>query len=289
MLRTCFLAGLSFFAIHPVFGQNSRQPEYFTVDWQPQLTSFQAKYYRVVEKQDEGYLVKDFLVAGDNLYRTMECSAVKPEIIRDGKAVWYFENGTVESEGLYANDFRTGLWRTYYESGNPKEELIYRGEETLYAQCWSPDEKALLNHGTGAMKEEKDEGQTTMYRTFRDSLVVGAYDVRHDKGDTVYHIAGKMAAYKDGFEGLYREVGRQLAGKYPRNARRMGVEGKVFIQFIVDKEGRVCESTVIKGIGAGCDELAAQAISSLAAWTPAEHEGHIVKQTFVLPVIFRLN
>src|SRR5690606_38606822 len=171
----------------------------------------------------------------------------------------------------------------------PKEELIYRGEETLFAQCWSPNGNALLDHGTGTMKEVKHDSGTTMYTTFRDSLVVVAYNVRHNKADTVYHVVEKMAAYKHGIEGLYKEVGRSLAGKYPTNARRMGIEGKVYIQFIVDKTGKVRESKVLRGIGAGCDELALQAITSLSAWEPAIHNGHAVKQMFVLPVVFRLN
>ena len=286
---TCFLACLSLSASYPALGQNSMQPEYFSVDWLPQLTSFHAKYYRTIEKQGEGYLVKDFLVAGDNMYRTMECSAIKPEIVRDGKAVWYFENGAVESEGLYAKDSRIGLWKTYYENGGPREELIYRGEETVFAQCWSREGNALLDHGTGTMSETNDETRTTTYRIFRDSLVVLAYNVRHDEGDTIYHITEKTAAYKDGFEGLYKIIGRSLAGKYPRNARRMGIEGRVFIQFIVDQAGQVRESKVLRGIGAGCDELALQAISALPAWDPAIHDGRPVKQMFVLPVVFRLN
>lgn len=290
MLRiTCLLAVVSLITPDPVMGQTHDQVEYFSVEWQPQLTSYHAKYYRIIEKQGDGYLVKDFLVASDNLYRTMECSEVKPEIVRDGKAVRYFENGAVESEGLYEDDLRTGLWRTYYENASQKEELIYRGEETLFAQCWSHEGNALLDHGTGTMNEINDEDRTTRHRTFRDSLVVGAYNVRHDQGDTVYHVVEKMAAYKDGFEGLYKEVGRSLTGKYPRNARRMGVEGKVFIQFIVDKSGHVCESKVLRGIGAGCDELAMEAINALSAWEPAIHDGHTVKQLFVLPVVFRLN
>ena len=286
---TCLFACLSLFVLFPATGQNSKDVEYFSTDWMPQLTSFQAKYYRTIEKQGDGFLVKDFLVAGDNLYRTMECSTVEPEIVRDGKAVWYFENGSVESEGFYTEDYRTGLWKTYYESGDLKEELIYRGEETLFAQCWSPEGKALLDHGTGTASEADEESQSTMYRVFEDSLVVVAFKVRHDAGDTVYHVVEKMAAYKDGFEGLYKEVGRSLAGKYPRNARRMGVEGKVFIQFIVDHKGHVCESKVLRGIGAGCDELALEAIAALTDWEPAVHDGRPVKQMFVLPVVFRLN
>src|SRR5690606_5084393 len=180
MLRiACLLSISSLYITNPAQGQHKEQVEYFTEEWQPQLTSYNAKYYRTIEKQEGGYLVKDFVIASDHLYRTMECSSVKPDIVREGKAVWYFENGKVESEGLYAKDFRTGLWKTYYENGDPKEELIYRGEETLFAQCWSPNGNALLDHGTGTMKEVKHDSGTTMYTTFRDSLVVVAYNVRH--------------------------------------------------------------------------------------------------------------
>jgi len=128
-----------------------------------------------------------------------------------------------------------------------------------------------------------------MYRVFRDSLLVGAYWVRKSMADTVFQVVEKPANYHGGMERLYRHVNRNLKGKYPLSARREGVEGRVFIQFVVDKTGQMREPRVLKGIGAGCDQAALQSLVSLLPWEPAMHEGRPVKQMFVLPVEFRLR
>src|SRR5690606_19901386 len=111
--------------------------------------------------------------------------------------------------------------------------------------------------------EIDEKSHIRIYRVFKDSLLVGAYWVRKSMADTVYQVVEKPAQYKGGMERLYRHVNRTLKGKYPLNARREGVEGRVFIQFVVDKTGQMREPRVLKGIGAGCDQAALQSIVSL--------------------------
>ena len=57
---------------------------------------------------------------------------------------------------------------------------------------------------------------------------------------------------------------------YPLMAQRMGIEGVVYVQFVVDKEGRLSEVVAVKGIGAGCDEEAVRVIKSYPKWIPAK-------------------
>ena len=77
--------------------------------------------------------------------------------------------------------------------------------------------------------------------------------------------------------------------KYPSQARRMGIEGKVFIQFVVGKDGEITEVKVIRGVGAGCDEEAARVIKSSPKWTPGKQRGQAVKVRMVLPITFKLS
>ena len=77
--------------------------------------------------------------------------------------------------------------------------------------------------------------------------------------------------------------------KYPAQARRMGIEGRVFVEFIINKDGSLTEIKFIKGIGAGCDEEAVRVIQSAPAWNPAKQRGKAVKQRYTLPIIFKLG
>jgi protein TonB len=77
--------------------------------------------------------------------------------------------------------------------------------------------------------------------------------------------------------------------KYPAQARRMGIEGKVFVEFVVDKDGTLTEVKTVKGIGAGCDEEAVRVIQSAPKWKPGKQRGRPVKVRMILPIIFKLS
>ncbi|TAD99307.1 MAG: energy transducer TonB [Bacteroidetes bacterium] len=86
---------------------------------------------------------------------------------------------------------------------------------------------------------------------------------------------------------FYKYVGKSLT--YPSQAKRMGVEGKVYIQFVVDKDGSLTDVKVMKGIGAGCDEEAARVIKEAPKWIPGKQRGKAVKQRIVMPITFKLG
>ena len=69
----------------------------------------------------------------------------------------------------------------------------------------------------------------------------------------------------------------------------MGIEGRVFVQFVVDKDGSVSDVKVVKGIGAGCDEEAERVLKLSPKWSPGKERGRSVKVRMVLPIIFKLN
>ncbi len=76
--------------------------------------------------------------------------------------------------------------------------------------------------------------------------------------------------------------------KYPEIAKKAGVEGRVYIQFIVDEQGNVYDPIVTRGIGAGCDEEAIRAILT-AKFRPGKQRGKAVKVKMSLPITFKLR
>jgi len=75
---------------------------------------------------------------------------------------------------------------------------------------------------------------------------------------------------------------------YPEIAKRAGVEGKVYILAFVDEDGNVTKATVLKGIGAGCDEAARDAVLG-TKFKPGKQRGVPVKVQVSIPVVFKLN
>jgi protein TonB len=76
--------------------------------------------------------------------------------------------------------------------------------------------------------------------------------------------------------------------RYPEMARRAGIEGRVFIQFIVNEQGQVENPQVMRGIGGGADEEALRVVSQ-AQFKPGMQRGRPVRVQYSLPIFFRLQ
>lgn len=106
--------------------------------------------------------------------------------------------------------------------------------------------------------------------------------VEEEPEPEIFVIVEDMPELIGGMEGLQKRV------KYPEMARRANVEGKVFLQFIVDEQGNVVDPIVMRGIGAGADEEALRAIRE-AKFKPGMQRGKPVQVKFNLAVTFRLR
>lgn len=92
--------------------------------------------------------------------------------------------------------------------------------------------------------------------------------------------------YPDGgMDGFYKYVEKNLV--YPKEAKKKKIEGRVFVQFIVDKEGKITDVQTVKGIGGGCDQEAERLLRECKNWIPATHNGKPVKVRLNIPIIFR--
>jgi protein TonB len=105
--------------------------------------------------------------------------------------------------------------------------------------------------------------------------------------DEVFTIVEDQPQFPGGMPAFYKFVGDNM--RYPAQARRMGIEGRVFVQFVVDRDGSVTEVKAVKGIGAGCDEEAERVIKTSPKFKPGKQRGRAVKVRMVLPIIFKLN
>ena len=77
--------------------------------------------------------------------------------------------------------------------------------------------------------------------------------------------------------------------KYPTMARESGIQGKVYVTFVVEKDGRVTDVKILRGIGGGCDEEAVRVVKAMPRWNPGKQRGKSVRVQFTLPIQFTLN
>jgi protein TonB len=105
--------------------------------------------------------------------------------------------------------------------------------------------------------------------------------------EEVYVAVEQMPEYPGGVAALQKFFQKEI--KYPEIARKAGVEGKVFVQFVVGNDGAIRDIEVVRGIGGGCDEEAIRVIKAMPKWIPGKQNGRPVSVRFALPVVFKLK
>lgn len=90
------------------------------------------------------------------------------------------------------------------------------------------------------------------------------------------------------FDGdIYRYLSKAV--RYPRQAVQAGIEGRVIVHFVVNRDGSIVDVELVRGIGGGCDEEALRVVRGMPAWKPGMHNGKAVRVNYNLPISFRLQ
>jgi len=105
--------------------------------------------------------------------------------------------------------------------------------------------------------------------------------------NTIYEKVDNMAEFPGGMTALATFIGENV--KYPATAREKKLEGKVFVYFVVNKDGSVTGSKVLKGVDPEMDAEALRVVSLMPKLTPGTLNGVSVRSAFVLPIRFSLN
>lgn len=103
----------------------------------------------------------------------------------------------------------------------------------------------------------------------------------------IFTIVEEQPEFPGGTAKLYEFIGNNI--KYPQMARENGIQGKVFVKFVVWKDGSIRDVQVIRGIGGGCDEEAVRVVKAMPSWKPGKQRNQAVPVYFNLPIAFNLR
>lgn len=105
--------------------------------------------------------------------------------------------------------------------------------------------------------------------------------------EEIYIITEQEPKFPGGKKGLTKYLSKNL--HYPEAARENNIEGRVIVQFVIEKDGNVSNIKVLRDIGGGCGEEAIRVIQEMPKWTPAKQRGKPVRCQFTLPLNFHLE
>lgn len=107
------------------------------------------------------------------------------------------------------------------------------------------------------------------------------------KNNMLYDVVEVMPQFPGGQTAMLKYIMENI--KYPKQAMKEGIQGRVTVSFIVEKDGRVSNVRLLRSVQPSLDKEAIRVVKSMPKWTPGKHNGKPVRVRFNLPVMFKLN
>jgi TonB family protein len=104
--------------------------------------------------------------------------------------------------------------------------------------------------------------------------------------DSIFLVADVMPQFQGGESGLFEYLKKNI--HYPANAKANKVQGRVYVQFVIERDGKVSRVKILRGIGSGCEEEALRVIKQMPKWSPGKMHDAPVQVQYNLPVKFTL-
>ena len=105
--------------------------------------------------------------------------------------------------------------------------------------------------------------------------------------DDIVNVPEKLPEYPGGMSELMKYLSMNL--RYPKEAQNKGIQGRVVVQFVVNKDGSISDANVLKTVDPQLDAEALRVVNAMPNWTPGKNKGEPVNTRFTIPVVFKLN
>lgn len=132
------------------------------------------------------------------------------------------------------------------------------------------------------IQDAEDQSENTEIQDITD---LGDYD-GEDTGETeVFVVVENMPEFPEG--NVQRWISKHV--KYPQLAQENGIQGKVFIQFVIEKDGSISDVKVLRGVDSSLDQEAVRVVKSMPKWKPGMQRKKPVRVSYTLPINFQLS
>ncbi len=254
------------------------------------------------------FVVKDFYKDGKP--KMVGLSIVKSYRVKlEGSCFSYYPNGNLQSKTYYENGIKVGKQTDYYPNGNLYRVIDMR--KSIITECRDSTGKILVKKGKGyyigyttdfkrifeqgrvvdSLKDGEWHGQlndTVKFVCVYEKGIIKQGTSYGNKGAKYLFTAIEVEpSFKGGVEKLYRFLGQYI--RYLDVARDNNIQGKIFLSFIIEKDGSLTNIKVIRGLGYGLDEETVRVFKRSPKWNPGLQYGVPVRMMYTFPIVFALQ
>lgn len=162
-------------------------------------------------------------------------------------------------------------------------EIEHESDAIVSSVVKSTSDKAAL------VAQGKTSGEETVNAKGRadDTLIANDIQRMTSTDDDVYEVVEKMPAFPGGMAELMKYLRSNV--KYPVEAHKAGIQGRVVVSFVVNKDGTVKDAKIVRSVDKSIDAEALRVISAMPKWQPGYQDGKAVSVRYTVPVTFRLT
>jgi antitoxin component YwqK of YwqJK toxin-antitoxin module len=282
-------------------------------------TAENYKYIRIIKDykipNKEEYQFSVYYKSGK--IKTKGATSTRIGITKTGTFLHFYENGKRKSILNYQKDKLVGAYFEFYETGEKKLEGVSSDNKenvipnVNVKNCWNEKGMQTINEGTGFFEEIYFKGSLPnrnyvdgfgsgkIVNNLKDSIWIGynkktkiSYSENYEKGKLIsgvsidsnkveykYTISEIRPLPKKGMQDFYEHIARNF-----NTPKVEGLEGKVYITFVVDVDGKLTDFKILRDIGFGTGDEAIRAVANYKGWIPGEQRGRKVRCHYSLPI-----
>lgn len=249
------------------FAQQKRDTIYYTPFGEITKQRDLAKYYRVIVKENDLFHISEYDIKTDSLRKTGAFKDYE-QTVKEGQFIEY-KNGIPSSKDNYIEGKKNGQSSTYYDSG----ELFYT-------------EDYVNGIKEGYLIAYYKDGKLKRKEKYEIGKMKSGVCYLHSGEETTYFEFMTPARFPNDKAGLIKYLTENV--KYPEEAMKKGVSGKVYVQFVISKTGEIRDVKIKKSVDLLLDEEALRVVKAMPKWIPGTLDGEGVDSYFSLPISFSL-
>ena len=142
------------------------------------------------------------------------------------------------------------------------------------------------NTARGVVNQEGAD-DVDKFKAVQEQVVVKEPEPEKPKEEEIFVAVEQQAEFPGGQAALMKWLGNNI--RYPESAQANGVQGRVIVKFVVEKDGSIGATTIVKGVDKDLDKEALRVVKKMPKWQPGKNNGSPVRSYFTLPVTFKLQ
>lgn len=218
---------------------------------------------------------------------------------KNGKATYFFKDGTISQQGEFINDEQEGVWKSFDKNNNLKSETTfskgkYHGEAKFYANGIVVNSGEYANGSKiGNWKFFDNKGRFSSKIDFgsvvedkKESYSDNSAEIEKQESE-IFTITRQMPEFPGGQSMMVKFISENIV--FPKSAKKKGIAGTVYVNFILSNTGEIEKATILRGVYSDLDNEALRIVTIMPRWSPGMQDGKPVSVSFNLPIKYTLK